>query len=507
MNFAYLFAAIQLFDTQKTSLKSILFDARKRLRFTNPPPWMADEAERRGTKFLDTPLWRDISSGWLEPGPVYFPVRRHPETKAEILDRLEWMLDHRRDANAGSHLWKPVCTALASNKTGGRSAVTATTLNQLAIDLERLRHSHRAIFDLLMAGRLADAQTCLQNFPASTAAMRLTRTMTVFWLLFDLQIVAYRLLRSEFVSLDQPLTQARYITYSRVEKLMRRLQKMAELSKKAFDAGLTGKQLDRRLKIFITKSNLPAIADIQLQKRSPPTTDLVATTEEVRRLLDRAARWTRRLERVWNNREFSFALSFKQKSRSTYEIDLKPSLESSDKSQSATAIQFGAPAVTLLLFAVTEAISDFGRQPRFIQYDEAELLSKRTDQLPLLNEKARQALTRYVFVALMQLYARPSGSIKISEPDLRTFRYHALQAHKKGQNGVGLEPTPLNAMDFPLAPFAFGVPSDALMPERIRPIDTGTLARTRALLQKATLNADADRVVEQIHRQFKSSRG
>jgi len=519
LNLAFLFRAIELVDQNSFSLKSILFDARRRLRYADPPAAMADKAEERGVKLLNTPNFRDLSSGWLEPGAIYFPADRHPTTYAEILDRLKWMLDCRLDDEAGQYLWEAISLALPASRNSGKNGLYGCDLEDLADFLYTLRRDAPELYVLLMAGRLRQAKTWLAGHSAPHA-MFMTRMMSIIWMLFDLQIVSYRLFRAEYAPLDQPLIHARYMTLSSFEKEMRDVKEMAIQCQDAFDACVSYVDLPEELAEFIEESELKAIATMQLLKLSATKPDEDAVLAEVKRMLDRAAKWTRRLERLWSKRTHAFSLGFRRVRKSEYEVHLPtmPQALAFDSGQSSTAIQFGAPSVTLLLFSVMGAVEDLARQPAFVRPDRPDQL-KLDSNGPLLDKRARQFLTRQLFTALRDLYARPmnSGRSKIGDDEALNLRKKAIRATLNGREDEGLEPLPAEPEKHPLSPLYLGASAARLMSPgmdkddhwdrsaagyRASRIDVATVGKARALANARMSTAIGSNIVETIHRGF-----
>lgn len=522
MNFRFLFAAIQLFDKNDPSLRSILFDARRRLRYANPPPAIASEAQRRGLKLLNTGNFRDLSSGWLEPGPVFFPIDLHPKTERDILKRLRWMLDCRLDAEAGDYLWEAVKEALPCRENAGRGGLYRRDLVDIATGLCTLRATRPRLFDLAMAGRLGEAKVWLGANDSDREAMRLTRMMSIVWMLFDLQIVSYRLFRAEFVALDQPLTEARYLTLSAIEKEFTKLENNALKCKAAFESGKSKVDLPKSLQDFLKESDLWAIARAHLCKLHLVQPDHAQVLAEVQRMLNRTAKWSRRLQRLWTSRRMAFALSFNKVTKSNFEIDLAPmpQARAADAGSSSTAIQFGAPSVTLLLFAVTEAVEDLSRQPGHIKPDRAERLQVGKGR-SLLSKRASQRLIAGLFTAYRDLYARPVNSRRVAlKKNAATARNHAIKARERGQPEIGLEPMPANPLDYELGPFYFGMPAGrllapgtsdddpSLMPSpdsyAAKPVDTGTRGKGAAIRDRLSNNPMALDRIDTIRIQFKT---
>ena len=521
MNFEYLFAAIELFDNGQPSLKSVLFDARRRLRYANPPSAAVSVAELRGIQLLDIGNFSELSSGWLESGEIFFPVGRHPKTRSDILERLRWMLDCRLNATAGDYLWEPVREALPSQYTGLRNDLSRCSLPQLADELTYLRAAKPQLFDLLMAGRLGEAKARLGNdIEVNAKAVWLTRMMSILWMLFDLQIIAYRLFVSEHRPLNQPLIQAQSMTLGAFEKHIKLIQAMALDCKTAFDGGLDGRQLPRKLNAFLRKSNLWAIAARQLSKASARQPDQAAVFAEVKRMLDRAATWTRRLERMWNSRRTAFGFTFKMQHKSTFEIDLAPmpQAKAADAGRSSTAIQFGAPAVTLLLFAVTEAVEDLSRQPANIRPERFDRL-KVGGRRSLLDQKTSQRLITALFTAYRDLYARPTNAQRASvDKEAHTAKNHAIKAQQLGSPDIGLEPMPANARDYPIKPFYFGMSAEKLIAPGVgddpgvphspadyiaNRIDAATHGKVSALRNRLSSSPLALQRIDALHIQFK----
>jgi hypothetical protein len=434
-----IFSAIELESLKVTGFHATLVNAWRRRRCGTKSADDIADADKCGERLLDSGNFGAAASGLFDNHHVCFPESRLPRAAADIVERLEWMIDNRRNSRTialllrvyNHHLQDVVAAddheVLQKEKVIGRSLLNLDTISK---SLASLWRKQPVIASSLLAGRFG-------ALPAATASLTgaerirvavLVRHMMMIWALFDLQIISYRLFHAEWNALEGgAFDDANIVTIAGMRELMVELNKVAKLARKDFEAGKDVDDVGKKLRVFIEHHELLGHAQRNAQLLGLDENDLAdaETLATARKSISTYLSWLGKTMQSLINKivaakgERSVTATDRAKIHAKikgashrHEIGIpKPAATRSGKlgtledKRESSVERFSLPVVAAICMAVRRIIDDIGSLP----IDDSILsldLSSESKKTRLFQERTQAKITGEFIRLYRALYVR-----------------------------------------------------------------------------------------------------